>query len=632
MSDFAGMEELLQDFLLEAGELLSEVDNKLVELEKRPEDRELLNDIFRGFHTIKGGAGFLNAENLVALCHRTENLFDKLRNGELSLHADLMDTIMAATASVRHMFGALSQAVQPDPADPALIQHLEDALAGRQPSAKSSENKPATVATSVTVPEPPAPENKPEATIDDINWDALHAALTGMPIPAPAPAAPPVTAAAEQRPAPVVQPVPMQDLPTPSQARALATGSPPPQQSLQKETTIRIDTARLDQVLNLSGEIGLTKNRIANLKTQILHGRTDQETLKSLDVAVSQLDLLVSDLQNAVMKTRMQPIGRLFQKYPRLARDLARQLGKDVELVLSGEETELDKTMIEDLNDPLVHLVRNAVDHGVETPEERVAANKPAKAIVTLSASQVGDHIYIEISDDGKGMRPDVIRAKAVEKGIIDMDAANSLDDRQSLQLVFLPGFSTKDEISSVSGRGVGMDVVKTNISRLNGKIDVISVPGQGSTFTISLPLTLAILPVLVVRLNNQSFAVPLSMVREIIPIKQDEIQRVSGRATMVVREEVLPIRSLAKMIGWEAQQAPAFGVLMHAGDTTFIMAVDGFVGRDDVVIKPLSDIKPKGISGATLSGDGSIVLVLDMEDLLGNVTVDTPNSLFTRV
>jgi two-component system chemotaxis sensor kinase CheA len=632
MSDFAGMEELLQDFLLEAGELLSEVDNKLVELEKRPEDRELLNDIFRGFHTIKGGAGFLNAENLVALCHRTENLFDKLRNGELSLHADLMDTIMAATASVRHMFGALSQAVQPDPADPALIQHLEDALAGRQPSAKSSENKPATVATSVTVPEPPAPENKPEATIDDINWDALHAALTGMPIPAPAPAAPPVTAAAEQRPAPVVQPVPMQDLPTPSQARALATGSPPPQQSLQKETTIRIDTARLDQVLNLSGEIGLTKNRIANLKTQILHGRTDQETLKSLDVAVSQLDLLVSDLQNAVMKTRMQPIGRLFQKYPRLARDLARQLGKDVELVLSGEETELDKTMIEDLNDPLVHLVRNAVDHGVETPEERVAANKPAKAIVTLSASQVGDHIYIEISDDGKGMRPDVIRAKAVEKGIIDMDAANSLDDRQSLQLVFLPGFSTKDQISSVSGRGVGMDVVKTNISRLNGKIDVISVPGQGSTFTISLPLTLAILPVLVVRLNNQSFAVPLSMVREIIPIKQDEIQRVSGRATMVVREEVLPIRSLAKMIGWEAQQAPAFGVLMHAGDTTFIMAVDGFVGRDDVVIKPLSDIKPKGISGATLSGDGSIVLVLDMEDLLGNVTVDTPNSLFTRV
>ncbi|MDR3394864.1 MAG: chemotaxis protein CheA, partial [Parasulfuritortus sp.] len=404
-----------------------------------------------------------------------------------------------------------------------------------------------------------------------------------------------------------------------------------PQQSLQKETTIRIDTARLDQVLNLSGEIGLTKNRISNLKSQILHGRTDPDTIKALDLAVSQLDLLVSDLQNAVMKTRMQPIGRLFQKYPRLARDLARQLGKDVELVLSGEETELDKTMIEDLNDPLVHLVRNAVDHGVESPEERQTSNKPVKSLVTLSASQVGDHIYIEIADDGKGMRPDVIRNKAVEKGIIDAETANGLDDKQSLQLIFLPGFSTKDQISSVSGRGVGMDVVKTNISRLNGKIDVESVPGQGSTFTISLPLTLAILPVLVIRFNDQSFAVPLSLVREIIPIRLNELQRVSGRATMVVREEVLPVRSLATLLGWESKRPPAYGVLMHAADSTFILAVDGFVGRDDVVIKPLSDIKPKGIAGATLSGDGSIVLVLDMEELLTSTPSDTPSALFAK-
>ncbi len=633
MSDFAGMEELLQDFLLEAGELLSQVDNKLVDLEKRPEDRELLNDIFRGFHTIKGGAGFLNAENLVNLCHRTENLFDKLRNGELHLSAELMDIIMAATASVRAMFGALSQAVQPDAADSALLRALDDALAGKALPARS--------AAAAAVPEAPAakmPVAGPAASgdgppgIDDINWDALHAVLTGGVAPSVPAATVQSVAASATAPAgaaPPAQRAPVQDLPTPS--RVAQPAAQAPVQNLQKETTIRIDTARLDQVLNLSGEIGLTKNRIANLKTQILHGRTDQETLKALDIAVSQLDLLVSDLQNAVMKTRMQPIGRLFQKYPRLARDLARQLGKDVELVLSGEETELDKTMIEDLNDPLVHLVRNAVDHGVETPEERMAANKSPKAIVTLSASQVGDHIYIEISDDGKGMRPDVIRRKAVEKGVIDAETANSLDDRQSLHLVFLPGFSTKDEISNVSGRGVGMDVVKTNIGRLNGKIDVVSVPGQGSTFTISLPLTLAILPVLVVRLNNQSFAVPLSMVREIIPIKQGELQQVSGRATMVVREEVLPVRSLARLIGWEARQAPAFGVLMHAAESTFIMAVDGFVGRDDVVIKPLSDIKPKGIAGATLSGDGSIVLVLDMEELLGDVGVDTPSSLFAR-
>jgi len=640
MSDFAGMEELLQDFLMEAGELLSQVDNKLVELEKRPNDRELLNDIFRGFHTIKGGAGFLNAENLVSLCHRTENLFDKLRNGELTLSTGLMDVIMDATGVVRNMFAALSQASQPDAADPALIDSLEAALAGKSVQRKTS-TIPAPPAAAVKAPVEPVQAGvgtAAEPAVDDINWDVLHAVLTGTAIPQPA-APPPahietapelafleVAAVAQQRDVPL----PVQDLPTPSRTSGSGSGSAP-QQSLQKETTIRIDTARLDQVLNLSGEIGLTKNRIANLKTQILHGKQDQETLKALDIAVSQLDLLVSDLQNAVMKTRMQPIGRLFQKYPRLARDLARQLGKDVELVLSGEETELDKTMIEDLNDPLVHLVRNAVDHGIESAEERALSHKSAKAIVTLSASQVGDHIYIEISDDGKGMRPDVIRAKAVEKGIIDAETANSMDDRQSLHLVFLPGFSTKDQISSVSGRGVGMDVVKTNISRLNGKIDVVSVPGQGSTFTISLPLTLAILPVLVVRLNDQSFAIPLSMVREIIPIKPEEVQRVSGRATMVVRDEVLPIRSLARLIGWEAKKSPAFGVLMHASDTAFIMAVDGFVGRDDVVIKPLSDIKPKGIAGATLSGDGSIVLVLDMEALLGNNTADTPMNLFSR-
>jgi two-component system chemotaxis sensor kinase CheA len=641
MSDFAGMEELLQDFLLEAGELLSQVDNKLVELEKRPDDHELLNDIFRGFHTIKGGAGFLNAENLVSLCHRTENLFDKLRNGELKLSTGLMDVIMDATGVVRNMFAALSQATQPEAADPALIESLEMALAGKSVQRKSSTTAPAPASAPVAAPAPvpaaPTESHVPAdaATGDDINWDVLHAVLTGTPIAAPvqpAVVAHPAEAAFLEMAASTSGPdvaMPVQDLPTPS--RSSNASSAAPQQSLQKETTIRIDTTRLDQVLNLSGEIGLTKNRIANLKTQIIHGKQDQETLKALDVAVSQLDLLVSDLQNAVMKTRMQPIGRLFQKYPRLARDLARQLGKDVELVLSGEETELDKTMIEDLNDPLVHLVRNAVDHGIESAEERALSHKSSKAIVTLSASQVGDHIYIEISDDGKGMRPDVIRSKAVEKGIIDAETANSLDDRQSLHLVFLPGFSTKDQISSVSGRGVGMDVVKTNITRLNGKIDVVSVPGQGSTFTISLPLTLAILPVLVVRLNDQSFAIPLSMVREIIPIKPDEVQRVSGRATMVVRDEVLPIRSLARLIGWEAKQSPAFGVLMHASDTTFIMAVDGFVGRDDVVIKPLSDIKPKGIAGATLSGDGSIVLVLDMEALLGNNTADTPMNLFAR-
>lgn len=617
MSEFSGMEELLQDFLTESSELLSDVDNKLVELEKRPGDVNLLNDIFRGFHTIKGGAGFLNVNPLVTLCHRTENLFDKLRNNELQLSPELMDSILEATGTVRDMFDFLGQQRMPPQPDAALIERLEAALRGESPKAVAHHAAPAPVA---ATPEPIRQESGPD-------WNKLHQAITGVePAPA-APAAAPVVAVTPAAPAPAA--APEANLPVPSAPTAVAAA---PQAAAQRqvskpagaqENTIRIDTQRLDQVLNLSGEIGLTKNRLTTLRTEILQGNSNQNTLRALDEAVSQLDLLVSDLQNAVMKTRMQPIGRLFQKYPRLARDLARQLGKEVELVISGEETELDKTMIEDLNDPLVHLVRNAVDHGVETSEERIAAGKPVKSVVELSANQVGDHIVIEITDDGRGMRPDALRKKAVEKGLIDAEMANSIDDKQALQLIFLPGFSTKDQISSVSGRGVGMDVVRTNIQKLNGRIDISSVVGEGTRLSISLPLTLAILPVLVVRVCNQAFAVPLAMVREIIPIDKNSIQEVSGRPTIVVRDEILPVKALADLLAWQPTQEPGFGVLMQSADKAFILAIDTFIGRDDVVIKPLQNIRPKGVAGATLSGDGSVVLVLDMEDLLSSKNSD---------
>jgi two-component system chemotaxis sensor kinase CheA len=366
----------------------------------------------------------------------------------------------------------------------------------------------------------------------------------------------------------------------------------------QRDNSIRVDTARLDQVLNLSGEIGLTKNRLNALRSDILNGRSDTETLHALDLAVSQLDLLVSDLQNAVMKTRMQPIGRLFQKYPRIARDLARNLGKDVELVLSGEDTEIDKTMIEDLSDPIIHLIRNAVDHGVEETQERLANGKPEKSIVRLEARQEGDHIVILVADDGRGMNAERLRAKAVEKGLITDEEANTMDERQSYNLVFLPGFSMASQISDVSGRGVGMDVVRTNIQKLNGSIDIRSSLGKGTTFIISLPLTLAILPVLLVRLGDQPFAVPLSMVREILPIEPAEVQEVGGRATMVVRGEVLPIMPLSSLLGWEPVQTPEYGVLMQSAEQSFILAIDSFAGREDAVIKSLDDFRPKGVAG----------------------------------
>ena len=615
MSAFEGMEDLLQDFLTEAGDLLSDVDNKLVELEKTPNDKKLLNTIFRGFHTIKGGAGFLNATPLVELCHRTENLFDKLRNDEMVLTPEIMDVIMAATGVVRDMFGALAQARMPDPADESILHALDNVLAGEVP-VKLEAAAPTPVVASVA-----ASASNAESGAGSPDWRVLYHAVVGSKpdeaTPAVSVLAPSPFAAAKPAAAKVA------DKPR-SSAGTTATPS-------AKENTIRIDTTRLDQVLNLSGEIGLTKNRLTCLRTDIIAGKSGPGTLQALDEAVSQLDLLVSDLQNAVMKTRMQPIGRLFQKYPRLARDLARSLGKDVELVLEGEETEIDKTMIEDLNDPLVHLVRNAVDHGVDSPEERAAAGKPAKSVVKLSARQVGDHIIIEITDDGRGIRPDVLRKKAVEKGLIDAETANSLDERQSLHLVFLPGFSTKDMISDVSGRGVGMDVVKTNILKLNGRIDVKSIIGQGSVFTITLPLTLAILPVLIVRLGTQPFAVPLSMVREIIQIIPEDIQQVSGRATLVVRDEVLPVRTLSSLLDWPDGPSPAFGVLMQSAETSFVLAIDGFIGRDDVVIKPLTDVKPRGVAGATLSGEGSVVLVLDMEELLSSDSKETRATLFAR-
>ena len=614
MSDFQGMDDLLQDFLQEAGDLLSDVDNKLVELEKTPGDRHLLDDIFRGFHTIKGGAGFLNATELVTLCHLTENLFDRLRNGEMALSPGLMDTIMAATQSVRAMFNELAQQVQPHPAPPDVMQNLRDALHHGLGDGT-----------------PSAPESMaiPLQSGDGPDWRMLHAAITGGSA-SQAPDAPSLgdgsaaTASAPVHTGELLPHFPPEGRRATDKARGAGAGTATGRRAGEKvstrDSTIRVDTARLDQVLNLSGEIGLTKNRLTSLRADILAGRNDAETLHALDQAVSQLDLLVSDLQNSVMKTRMQPIGRLFQKYPRIARDLARQLGKDVELVLAGEETEVDKTMVEDLADPLVHLVRNAVDHGVELPEERLGSGKPAKSIVRLEARQEGDHIVLIVADDGRGMSPERIRAKAVEKGLIREEEANTLDDRQSLNLIFLPGFSTMTQASSVSGRGVGMDVVKTNIQKLNGSVEIRSESGNGTVFIIYLPLTLAILPVLLVLLGDQPFALPLSMVREILTIEKAQVQEVGGKETLVVRGEVLPVVALSRLLGWPQERDPEYGVLMQTTERSFILSVDRFAGRDDAVIKSLDGFRPRGVAGVTTLSNGRIVLILDMKELLADL------------
>ena len=610
MSAFSDV-ELLQDFLTEAGDLLDDVDSKLVELEQSPEDAELLACVFRGFHTIKGGAGFLEATHLVELCHKTENLFDKLRSRALILNSDMMDVIMAATGEVHRMFGEMRNGQQPTTAPEEVLDGLDAVLEGRAASF-SAEPKAADAPVAIQQPVPThtAATVAAASTDDELDWAGMYEAVVGespRELKQAQVSTELVTEALSRQSAAAVRAKPAPK----------AKAAPPAAASAQKENTIRVDTQRFDQILNLSGEIGLTKNRLNCLFETIARGTPSEETVKALDAVVGQLDMLVSDLQSAVMKARMQPVGRVFQKYSRLARDVSRQLGKDVELVIEGAETEVDKSILEELNDPLVHLVRNAVDHGIETIEERQAAGKNPKGTVNLSARQTGDHIVIEIQDDGKGMRPEIIREKAVEKGLISHEEASQLSTQDSLQLIFLPGFSTKDQISDISGRGVGMDVVKTNIQRLNGRIEIESDPGQGSRITILLPLTLAILPVLMLKLEEQIYSLPLSCVREILPIEQEKVQYVNSKPTMVVRGEVIPLLDLAELIGRPSGGGNKVGVLAVSGNRTCILAVDSLVGQDEVMIKPLDGVKPKGVAGATLSGEGLLVLVLELRELI---------------
>jgi len=607
MNDFAGMEDLLSDFLLEAGEMLSEVDSKLTDLEKFPEDSKLLNEIFRGFHTIKGGAGFLNATELVALCNITENVFDKLRTRELLLGPELMVALSAATAEVRTMFGSLQHNLQPSEAPRQLIDALKAALTGQKSAFRSNQSFVATG----------SPGGGRSADHDVADWDSLYKSLTGTDNIA-------ATGATDAQ-----KIISTTINPAGSRSALLEKHSAdiPGLEAERSEehvpstdatkTTMRVDTDRLDKLLNISGEIGLTKSRLTHLRSDIIQGRIDADTMHELDQAVSQLEKLVVNLQNAVIKTRMQPIGRLFKKYPPLVCNLALSQGKDVELLLLGVDAELDSGLIEDLDEPLLNLLRYTVDIGIETVEERIASGKIQQNIVKLSAHQEGDHILISIADEGRGMQPEAIRKKAIAKGLISSELANTLEENQCLELIFLPGFCSNDE---KPGSETAMDVVKAAIQELNGTIIIESEPGKGTVIKILLPLTLAILPVLVLRLGEQSFAVPLSQASEILSVTPGKLQLVSGRPSMSVRGKVMPVLPLAQLIGWEQNGTPTVGVLVQSGNNNFVMLVDSIVGRDEAVIKPFDAFRPKGVSAVTMSGDGEIVLILDIKELISEV------------
>jgi len=642
-------DDILQDFLVEAGELLEQLGEQLVGLEQHPRDSALLNAVFRGFHTIKGGASFLNLIHLVEVCHRAEDVFNVLRNGERLIDAGLMDAVLRVLDVVNAMFAGIHAGQEPGPADPALLEQLTAyAVPGAAVPAALSTPPAAAAAGDGDITdaefeqmldaarlEPDAVAAVPPQKVggDEISDDEFEALLDQLHGSGPPKA---VAAAAA--------PVPEQggigktagDAITDDEFEALldelhGKGAPPvvarpspaaapsakplsaPAAAPAAETTVRVDTRRLDDIMNLVGELVLVRNRLATLKASMGEGDVAK--------AVANLDVVTADLQMAVMKTRMQPIKKVFGRFPRLVRDLARSLSKEVNLELQGEETDLDKNLVEALADPLVHLVRNAVDHGVESPEERLAAGKARAGTVILAAEQEGDHILLSIEDDGRGMDPEVLRRKAVEKGLMDIESAARLDEKDCYNLIFHAGFSTKTEISDVSGRGVGMDVVKTRIAQLNGSIEIESMKGRGSRLSIRVPLTLAIMPTLMVVLGNQPFALPLASVSEIFDLDDQRTNVIDGQLTVRVRNKALPLFYLRKWLTRGVTDSGLGGhvVLVQVGSQKVGFVVDQLIGQEEVVIKPLGAMLQgmPGFAGATITGDGRIALILDVPGLM---------------
>ncbi|QTT90217.1 chemotaxis protein CheA [Pseudomonas chlororaphis] len=749
---FGADEEILQDFLVEAGEILEQLSEQLVELESRPDDADLLNAIFRGFHTVKGGAGFLQLNELVECCHIAENVFDILRKGERRVDAELMDVVLEALDAVNGMFGQVRERTEITAATPELLAALArlaepagaeevaapvaEVEAVAEPVAESTESEsgditdsefeqlldslnaakaeaeaPAAVAPAApaaggeaasdeitdaefeslldqlhgkgqfapdaVAPSATAPAAEKAAASDEITDDEFEALLDQLhgkgnfavealdsavaaavppaapsaaaagsdlitdqefeslldelhgkgkfsEVPAAAATAGSATAVTVSAPAAVAKPAVKKaeakvEAPKPAAAAAPAPARAPAAAPAEKpvseaETTVRVDTARLDEIMNMVGELVLVRNRLVRL------GLNSGD--EAMSKAVSNLDVVTADLQTAVMKTRMQPIKKVFGRFPRLVRDLARQLKKEINLELVGEETDLDKNLVEALADPLVHLVRNAVDHGIESPEEREEAGKSRGGKVVLAAEQEGDHILLSISDDGKGMDPNVLRAIAVKRGVMDKDAADRLSDTECYNLIFAPGFSTKTEISDVSGRGVGMDVVKTKISQLNGSINIYSTKGQGSKIVIKVPLTLAIMPTLMVMLGNQAFAFPLVNVNEIFHLDLSRTNVVDGQEVVIVRDKALPLFYLKRWLVSSAaheEQREGHVVILSVGTQRIGFVVDQLVGQEEVVIKPLGKMLQgtPGMSGATITGDGRIALILDVPSML---------------
>jgi two-component system chemotaxis sensor kinase CheA len=677
--------ELLNVFLIEARELLETLGEQLVDLEASPEDSELLNAVFRAFHTVKGGAGFLGLNAMVELCHRAEDLLNEARNGALVLNAALMDALLESLDLLNDMMRAADAGVPAEPAPRSLLDRL--VVPGRAASAAPvalavpvSAPKAAAVSAPAKAYDPiedefeamldaarteRAPAPAESGTISDDEFESLLDSLYGTGAPGAegvAPAGPVVEAVAvapesntisddefealldqlygtgapsgsapaeagsaptdlvavgaglpaiNETAAPLVPVAVAVNAGVPADTPAKpkpAAATEKRQPSATAETTVRVDTHRLDSLVDAAGELVLVRNRLTNLAPR---GTNDP-----MERAIGELERVAEDLQNAVLRMRMQSVGKLFSRFPRIVRDLARQLGKDIELVTEGEETDIDRTVVEALADPLVHLLRNAVDHGIEMPDIRDQAGKSRSGTVRLAAGQYGDRIVITVTDDGKGMDPEVLRRKAVEKGLMDEEQAARLDERECYEIVFRPGFSTASQVSDISGRGVGMDVVKTKIVELGGTLSIDSRVGHGSTVRLSVPLTLAILRVLMVRVGNRLLSLPMSNVAEVFELSAGQVQELDGRIVAAHRNRALPLADLGNWAG--AKGRGGHVVVVQIGHQTLGCLVDEVLGREDVMAKPLGPFLKEvpGVAGATITGDGRISLVLDLAGL----------------
>ncbi|EJB77246.1 chemotaxis protein cheA [Helicobacter pylori Hp A-27] len=656
------LQEIMEDFLIEAFEMNEQLDQDLVELEHNPEDLDLLNRIFRVAHTIKGSSSFLNLNILTHLTHNMEDVLNRARKGEIKITPDIMDVVLRSIDLMK----TLLVTIRDTGSDTNNGKENEIEEAVKQLQAITSQNLEGTKETSGTKEAPkevkeeikektkeevkanktPTAENpasdNPLADEPDLDYANMSAEEVEAEIErllnkrqeADKERRAQKKQEAKQEVTPTKEP-PKTETPkapkTETKAKAKADTEENKAPSIGVEQTVRVDVRRLDHLMNLIGELVLGKNRLIRIYSDVEERYDGEKFLEELNQVVSSISAVTTDLQLAVMKTRMQPVGKVFNKFPRMVRDLSRELGKSIELIIEGEETELDKSIVEEIGDPLIHIIRNSCDHGIEPLEERRRLNKPETGKVQLSAYNEGNHIVIKISDDGKGLDPVMLKEKAIEKGVISERDAEGMSDREAFNLIFKPGFSTAKVVSNVSGRGVGMDVVKTNIEKLNGIIEIDSEVGVGTTQKLKIPLTLAIIQALLVGVQEEYYAIPLSSVLETVRISQDEIYTVDGKSVLRLRDEVLSLVRLSDIFKVDAileSNSDVYVVIIGLADQKIGVIVDYLIGQEEVVIKSLGYYlkNTRGIAGATVRGDGKITLIVDvgaMMDMAKSIKVN---------